>query len=243
MSKGTVNPLAKGFYTVAEASRLIRVGSANRIYGWLRGYPRRQIGPLLSRDYEPIGDTEELSFLDLMEVRFVEHFREHGVKVKSLRIAAETLRHEFSTDHPFAMKKVVIVADKADVFVADVFRNTAKKTNDLKLRSLVTKNYVMYEAIKQSLIPGVVFDDASHLAARWAPVPEIFPNIYLDPKIAYGQPAGRSGVSTSTIYEAWKAEHEDIDAVSYWHEIPTTEVLEAVRFEQTLTQRLLARAA
>lgn len=243
MRKPAVNPLAMGFYTVTEAARLIRVGSVNRIYGWLRGYPNRHIGPLLTRDYEPLGGTEELSFLDLMEVRFVEHFREHGVKVKSLRIAAETLRKEFNTDHPFATKRVVLVADKADVFVAETLKNTAKETKDVKLRSLVTKNYVMYEAIRQSLIPGMIFDEVSHLAAKWAPMPEKFPNIFLDPKIAYGQPAGPSGVPTSVIYESWKAENESIDNVAYWHELKTTEVIEAVKFEKTLDERLVARAA
>jgi hypothetical protein len=36
-----LNPLARGFYTVQEAARLIEVGSTHRIYGWLKGYRGR----------------------------------------------------------------------------------------------------------------------------------------------------------------------------------------------------------
>ena len=87
-----VNPLAAGFYTVPEAARLIEFGDARRIYGWLRGYPRSTMGPLLRRDYQPIEGDEELSFLDLMEVRAIEHFRESGVRAKTLRRAIEEAR-------------------------------------------------------------------------------------------------------------------------------------------------------
>jgi hypothetical protein len=33
----------------------------------------------------------------------------------------------------------------------------------------------MYEAIKQSLIPGVRFDTSTHLARAWTPMPDLYP--------------------------------------------------------------------
>jgi hypothetical protein len=45
------NPLARGFYTVGEAARLIEVGNARRIHHWLRGYPGSGAGPLLKRGW------------------------------------------------------------------------------------------------------------------------------------------------------------------------------------------------
>lgn len=229
------NPLARGFYTVPQAARLIRVGSTNRIYGWLRGYPDRRVGPLLARDYRPIAANEELSFLDLMEVRFVEVFREHGVKLRSLRFAAERLREELKTPHPFAQDRVV-VADKADVLVEEVLRDSAAKAADPRLRSLLTRNYVMYEVIKKSLIPGVRFDVDTRLAREWAPIPDRFPKIIMRPQIAYGQPAGPSRVPTAVLYDAWRVEGENVDAVSHWYEVPLNEVLDAIGFEQQLDQ-------
>jgi hypothetical protein len=129
------NALAQGFYTVSEAARLIEVGNAARIHGRLKGYPNRQIGPLLTRDYEPIEERQELSFLDLMEVRFVEHFRYHGVKMRPLRCAAERLREEFETQHPFATDRVHLVADKADVFLV-IMRESSRSWRQSVAESL-----------------------------------------------------------------------------------------------------------
>ncbi|MGH6677516.1 MAG: hypothetical protein ACREDL_00910 [Bradyrhizobium sp.] len=237
------NPLARGFYTVPQAARLIRVGSTNRIYGWLRGYPDRQVGPLLDRDYQPIADNEELSFLDLMEVRFVETFREAGVKLRSLRIAAQRLREELQTPHPFAQDRMVLVADQVDVLVEEILRDSAAKASDPRLRSLLSRNYVMYEAIKQSLLPGVRFDTATHLAREWAPIPDRFPKIVMRPHVSYGQPTGPSRVPTGVLFDAWVAENENADAVSHWYEVPLAEVLEAIEFEHQLDRPNEARAA
>jgi hypothetical protein len=243
MGQALRNPLAQGFYTVPEAARLIRVGSARRIYGWLRGYAGRGVGPLLERDYQPLGDTDELSFHDLMEVRFVEHFREHGVKVRSLRIAAKRLREELKTKHPFASQKVILTADKADVFVKEVFRAAAEETDDVHLRSLTTNNYVMYETIRKLLIPGVEFNASTELASRWHPIPDRFPSVIVDPRVARGQPALPKGVPTEVLFDSWRAENKNVDAVAYWFNIPSTDVLQAVKFEQALDEDYQRRAA
>ena len=235
--KRVTDPLARGFYTVPEAARLIRVGSARRIFGWLRGYPGRDIGPLLSRDYQPIGDNEELSFLDLMEVRFVEHFRERGVKLKALRLAAERMRRDYKTAHPFALKDVLLVADKADVYVKEVLRESAEAAGDIRLRSLVTNNYVMYEAIKRALLPGVEFDPTTQLASEWKPIPDRFPSILIDPRKAYGKPVLPMGIPTGVLVDAWRAENENADAVAYWFQISVSDVAQAIAFEQALDAR------
>jgi uncharacterized protein (DUF433 family) len=243
MNQAIRNPLAQGFYTVPQAARLIRVGSARRIHGWLRGYADRASGPLLQRDYQPIGETEELSFHDLMEVRFVEHFRDHGVKVRSLRLAAKRLRDELKTKHPFASSRVLLTADKSDVYVKEVLLQAAQEADDVRLRSLTTNNYVMHEIIKKSLLPGVEFNPATELASRWRPIPDKFPKIIVDPRIARGQAALPKGIPTETLYDAWRAENRDEDAVAYWYDIPSTDVMQAVKFEQALDEDLQRRAA
>jgi hypothetical protein len=101
MDQAFRNPLAQGSYSVPEAARLVRVGGARRIYGWLQGHAGRCVGPLLERDDHPVGDTEELSFHHLMEVRFVEHFRGRDVKVRRPRIAASRLRDELEIKYSY----------------------------------------------------------------------------------------------------------------------------------------------
>lgn len=217
-----------------EAARLIRVGSARRIYGWLRGYPKRDVGPLLARDFKPIDDQEELSFLDLMEVRFVEHFREHGVKVASLRRAAQTLREQFDTTHPFALSTVLLAADRADVFVVETMRKAAQEEADHRLLSLTTRNYVMYEAIKQALVPGMTFDPHSNLAKEWRPFPEQFPMVTLNPLRAFGRPVIERGIPTETLRDAYILEGERADPVADAYGITVKDVIAAVEFEKCL---------
>lgn len=229
------NPLARGFYTVRDAARLIEHGHVSRIYGWLKGYPGRDIAPLLERDYQPLNDWQELSFLDLIEVRFVEHFRHHGVKARTLRRAADMLRREFQTPHPFATQRVHLVADTTDVFLV-VMRESAKAEKDRALLSLTTENYVLEEIVKRNLVPGISFDRATHLARRWVPRPIEFPDISVDPLVAYGQPAGPSGTPTSVLLNAWHAEGENYEAAAQWHDVSNDEVRQAVAFERFLDQ-------
>ena len=231
----SVNPLARGFYSVRDAARLIENARAQRIYGWLKGYPDREIGPLLSRDYRPINDRQELSFLDLIEVRFVEHFRAHEVKLRTLRRAAERLRKEFDTPHPFATDQVHLEADKADVFLV-VMRESAKEERDRALLSLTTDNYVIEDIIKRNLVPGITFDRKSHIARKWTPRPLKFPHIIIDPNVAYGQPVVPSGIPTSTLLASWEAEG-NYDDVAFWHNVKTSEVRQAVEFEQYLDEQ------
>lgn len=235
-----INPLARGFYTVGDAARLIENSNAGRIYGWLKGFPNRSIGPLLERDFQPIDSHQELSFLDLIEVRFVEHFRYHNVKMRTLRRAAERLRLEFKTPHPFATDKVHLVGDQADVFLV-VMRESAAMERDRALLSLTTDNYVIEEIIKQKLVPGISFE--RHFARRWKPRPEQFPDIIIDPGVAYGQPAGPSGIPTGVLFRAWAAEGDDYDAAAWWHSVKAQEVQRAVEFEKFLNQPQQAQAA
>lgn len=233
------NSLALGFYTVPEAARLIEVGNAQQIYGWLKGYPGRIARPLLERDYTPLGGRQELSFLDLIEVRFVEHFRTHQVKMRALRVAAERLRVEFDTPHPFATDRVHLVADKADVFLA-IMRASAADSKDRALMSLTTNNFVMEEMIKQLLVPGIEFDRKSRFARRWAPRAKLFPDITIDPLVAYGQPALSNGIPTAVLAEALRAENDNADIVADWYDVKTHDVLRAAKFEELLSERAKA---
>jgi hypothetical protein len=91
------DPLLGGFYTVSEAARLLRIGNKQRIYRWIS-----RDNAVLARDYEPVGGSQELSFWDLFEVRFVETFRAQGLSLQYLRKVATKARAEFRVTHPFA---------------------------------------------------------------------------------------------------------------------------------------------
>ena len=214
-----------GFYTVAEAARLLGMDNGQRIVRWLT--PRGTgDDAIVVRDYLKVGREHELSFLDLMEVRFVDHFRRQNISLQSLRVAARNAREELQISHPFAAESVKFQTDRQRVFL-----ETAKETGDPRLLDLMTRNFVIYEAMERSLERSLTFDVCG-LARLWRPAPDVAPNVMVSPAYAFGRPVvSRRHVPTATLFDAWKAEGGDEVAVSRWHEVTQDDVLEAVDFE------------
>ena len=153
-----INPLAMGFYSVPEAARLIEVGSARRIYGWLRGYANRASGPLIERQFEPLDGKEEISFLDLMELRLIETLRDQEVRPRTIRSAIIEARKIFENERPFATDRILLKTDGKHVFVEEVLKKVAQEEKDKRLWNLITKQYEHYELMERTSIKGVTFD-------------------------------------------------------------------------------------
>jgi uncharacterized protein (DUF433 family) len=220
------DPLAGGFFTVREAARLLEIPSPQKITAWLRGHKNSDKGPIIRRQYEPVANVQELGFWDLLEVRFVDHFRKQGVSLQALRRAAATAREVLHQDHPFATSNVKFLTDRRAVFL-----QVAKEEGDRTLLNLMTRQFAMYEVIEEVLAKGISFDDAG-LAKRWAPKPKEFPAVALDPLIASGQPAiVEARVPTRALYDLWRAEDGRFSVVSDWFEVEERLVREAVEFE------------
>jgi len=226
------DPVAGGFYTVREAARLLAIAQPAKITGWLRGYPGRETSPVIQRQYEPIDAAQELGFWDLIEVRFVEHFRKQGVSLQSLRRAAATARDLWKQRHPFATSNAKYLTDRREIFM-----HTAQDTGDKVLLNLVTDQFEMYTILESVLAKGLAFDPATGLAREWRPKPKEFPHVGLTPLLAYGQPAILpEGVPTLAIYKTWKAEDGSYAATADWFEIAEELAREAVEFELGLPE-------
>lgn len=228
----SINPLALGFYTVPEAARLIEVGSTRRIYGWLRGYEGRESGPFIQRQLHPIGGHEEISFLDLMELRLIEILRDQEVRPRTIRSAIVEARKLFGSDKPFATNKIFLKTDGKGVFVEEILKKAAKDENDRRLWNLVTKQFEHYELIERSLLDGVKFDPESHLAKTWVPRPDSFPEIVIDPRVAYGKPVTPSRVPADAIFEVFQAENDNICAAADYFNISPEEAEMGIRFQR-----------
>ncbi len=76
--------IGRGVYSLAEVERLTKVPQ-QRIKRWTGGYVYRYKGeerytaPVIATELEPIDGSPVLDFSDLLEVRFLNAFREHGV--------------------------------------------------------------------------------------------------------------------------------------------------------------------
>jgi uncharacterized protein (DUF433 family) len=223
------DPLAGGFYTLQDAARLLRIDSDRRVRSWLQGY-RGRAEPIVKRDYEPVGGKQSLSFLDLMEIRFLEHFRKQDVPLQTLRRALENARKEMSVRHPFALlPSIKFVTDRRKVF-----GHAAQETGDTKTWDLVTNQYEMYDAIEEVLAKGVDFDPVSGLAESFRPLPE-YQSVIVHPRMAFGRPVvGDRHIPASALFRMWKAESGNKERVAKAFGIKPDDVREAVDFELTL---------
>ena len=118
--------IGRGVFSLEEASRLTSIPRP-RIRRWLVGYNFRSVSgersstPPLRRDY-PIatGQRVALSFADLMEVRFLDHFVQAGVSWRTIRVAARKASEILKRDHPFSSRtfktdgKTILLADAHD---------------------------------------------------------------------------------------------------------------------------------
>ncbi len=226
----TINdPLSGGFYTAAQAARLLQIENPRRIHGWLAGYRNSGAGAVLNGDYEPIGRAQALSFWDLMEIRFLEHFRKQNVPLQTLRKVAINARKDMGVKHPFALSNLRYLTDRKAVF-----SHTAEEEGDKKTLNLVTNQFEMYEAIETALAKGVAFDPISGLAASWKPLEEC-PNIIILPEKSFGRPVmAKSGVPVSAIIRTWQAEEGNRDRVARWFEIDRSQVDDAIDFQVRL---------
>lgn len=232
----SMSALSQGFYTSREAAQLIEVGNLRRIRSWLDGSPGSIVGPLLKRDYHAVYKRapQELSFFDLIEVRFVEFFRENGVKTHTLRAALEVARETFGK-RPFATNKIrFVVSQDKKIYVQESSIPIASIADDPKFWNLVKKQYEIVEVLHSKIEQGLIFDANTELAKQWRPRIEKYPSIIIDPKKAYGQPVIDCGLPTRLIFDTWKAEEKNIDLVSEWLDIPSFQVKAAVNFEAEL---------
>lgn len=216
-----------GIYSIPEAAKLTQVPN-NTIYRWIRGYKyysedeMRSINPLWERDIPEIDGENAVSFLDLLEIRFINAFRKAGVSWKFIREAALKAQEIFKTTHPFTTQK--FRTDGKHIF-SSFLEDNKGLTLDLN-----NANYAMEKIIEPLLYKGIEFE--SNQMARWYPYKD--KEIVIDPQRAFGRPIlNESGIATDIIYAAFNAE-KDEERVADWYNIDITLVRSAVDYERGL---------
>ena len=215
------DPLLAGFFSIGEAARLVRVSPA-LIRGWLNGYTNSRSGPVLNRDF---AGTRTVSFLDLMELRFIATFRAQRVPMTILRRAAEKARHDWNVRHPLALSSQVYITDRRSVFAF-----IAEEEEDATTWDMATGQHEMWATIEQTIEKGVQFDPKTYLARLWHPRPEL-PKIIIDPHVAFGRPSIEgTKVPTAALFRQWKAEGNK-ERVAEWFDVSPEIVAMAVEYE------------
>lgn len=215
------DPLSAGFFTPKLAAALVGIPT-RKIYGWVNGYRNSNAPAVIDRDFK---GYSAISFLDLMELRFVEYFRSQGVSMQTIRLSANRLRKDWKVSHPFALSKARYLTDRRKIFA-----QIAKDQGDKKTWDLASGQHEIWEAIEAEIAKGVEFDPASLLASAWRPSA----NIVIDPRMAFGRPVVEScGIPTSAMFSHWLAEGRK-SAVARWFRVAERDVEAAISFELQL---------
>jgi uncharacterized protein (DUF433 family) len=218
-----------GLYTVPEAARLSGIPAAE-LRRWLYGYrvgtgdAKRQMPPLWNPEPGAEG-VDGLSFHDLLEVRFIKHFRRLGISLQTIRLAAQNAREILGSPYPFTCRG----------FRTDgrsIFAEAIAASGDPELLDLKRRQYVIRNVIQPSLFAGLEFENGR--ARRWYPM-ERSKAVLLDPEIAFGKPVvADAKVRTDILRDAWLAEGKNTRRVASLYEVSTKAVEAAVRFETRL---------
>jgi uncharacterized protein (DUF433 family) len=233
---GDLSLLGIGLYTVTEASRLTGIPAA-RLRRWLCGYTYRTgnevatAAPVWRRQVADVDGTIGLGFLDLIEARFVDAFREASVPLPVIRSCAERARELIGSDHPFSSQR----------FRTDgrtIFADIADQTGEKQLLDLTRSQLAFGRIIGPSLYAGIEFS-ADDIPARWWPLGQQTP-IVIDPGRAFGQPiVSDAAVPTRTLSDAVSAEGS-VTVVARLFRVDPRSVRAALRFEQRIAKRLAA---
>lgn len=218
--------IGRGLYSLSDAERLTRIPKA-RIRRWLEGYTYRYRGerkrsrPIISSDFSRDVGELALSFADLMEVRFLEVFREHGVSWREIRAAADRVGELVNSTHPFSNRR----------FKTDGRRILAEieRDDDLQLLQIVRQQWEIHKLVAPVLLAGVEFD-GNFDPAVWRPEKDL--RVVIDPQRAFGAPIAIDGsVQTRVLAAAAKAERSQKIA-AWMYRVPLRAIRDAVQFEK-----------
>ncbi len=213
-------------YSPTEAGRIVSL-SVGRVRRWLLGYEyesagvKGRQGPVVTRTDQ----SSYASFLDLIDLLFVNKFLEHGFSLQKIRKALAEAQGIVGGHH-FAQRS--FMTDGENIYLKIV--NTSAED----ILQLFTGGQWVISPFIKSLAKQIDFDDQTGFAEKWYPNGKAG-RIVLDPRISFGAPTvvGK-GVRTSNVYDFFRGENENVNITSSWMDISQADVLESVTFEQSL---------
>jgi len=221
--------LGKGIYTLPDAAMLI--GAKKRsLSRWMKGYDYRSQGevrqspPLWEPDLPEVEDQLEISFRDLVELRFVHAFSREGIGLKAIRNCLDYARECVQSDRPFSTGR----------FRTDgktIFLESLHNAKDPKLLDLRKKQYVFKSIVERTFRDLDLEEDE---VVRWRPF-RGKGTIVIDPHRAFGQPiAADSGVPTAVLADAVEAEGS-VARVARLYEVDPAVIRDSMSYQSELT--------
>lgn len=224
--------IGTGLYSLPQASRLVGA-DLRAVRRWLLGYRRlyrgeHRISPPLWTTQHASADLPEptIGFRDLLELRLVNAFAQHGVDLRVIRATADAARKMFGSDYPLTMRRFLTDGKR-------IFAEAVDAAGETHLLDPARAQYVFSSIVTPSLYAGIDYDGET--AMRWFPLGVTRKSIVLDPAIQFGAPiVADVGIPTATLFATYMAEDSDKGAVARIFEIRPRDVEAAVRYEMAL---------
>jgi uncharacterized protein (DUF433 family) len=226
--------LGRGAYGTAEALRLInfrrppamapRKITRQAVVRWLGGQELSHA--LWTPDFRPIESDGafDVSFRDLIELRFVKAFRDAGLSLQTIRECFGRAVDVVHDARPFSTRR--FRTDGKTIFFEITDRVHEGELVDLKRRQNV------FHRIVEPSLHDLEFD--ADVLARWYPLGMSRKSIVIDPGRSFGRPiVSDGGVPTETILRAVEVEGSP-ERVARLYELPLGAVRDALSFEQQL---------
>jgi uncharacterized protein (DUF433 family) len=226
--------LGRGAYGAAQALRLINFRrsplmspckiSRKTVVRWLGA--REPGHALWTPDFRPIenDDAFDVSFRDLIELRFVKAFRDAGLSLQTIRECFGRAVDVVHDPRPFSTRR--FRTDGKTIFFEITDGVREGELVDLKRRQNV------FHRIVEPSLHDLEFD--ADVLARWYPLGMSRKSIVVDPGRSFGRPiVSDGGVPTETILGAVEAEGSP-ERVARLYELPLGAVRDAFSFEEQL---------
>jgi uncharacterized protein (DUF433 family) len=236
LSIAEIVPIGIGYYTVPEAARLLKTDS-RRISRWLGGHAYKtkdgaiaRATPLWRPQLPRLGDSLELGFRDLIELRFVLAFIQHGVGLNVIRRCLANARRIIGEERPFSTHR--FKTDGKSIFLETLRQaeEAGRASGTPSVTDLQTGQMVFKQVVEPTFRD---LDVADGSVARWRPY-KGKPSIVIDPARSFGKPiAADFGVPTAALASAARAE-DSPQRVARLFEVPAAVVNDAIAFEQSL---------
>ena len=232
LQDANVIPLGIGYYTTADAARLLKTSQRN-IVRWLGGYSYRNVhgdvtkAPPLWRPQLPRFDEAlEIGFHDLIELRFVLAFLGGDVGLNVLRRCLENARAILGVERPLSTRR--FRTDGKSIFLESLRETASEETPSLV--DLKTNQMVFKQIVEQTFRDLDLVDDS---VVQWRPF-HGKASIVIDPLRSFGKPlAAEFGVPTFALANAAKVEKSPA-RVARSFDVPLSVVNDAIAFEQSL---------
>lgn len=215
-----VSLLDRSIYSYSDVDRLVGLhgGTARR---WLEGHTRagRFYDPVLRP--EPTG-ADVVTWGEMVEARLLSEFRKRNVPVQRLRPAVERLRSEFGP-YPLARARPFLEVEGREL--VRLVQDEVGLGRELRLVVVRNGQLVLTETTEKF---RSTIDYEGDIAERLRPELRT-PQVIMDPRRAFGQPAVRN-VRTDALAEDYRA-GATREEIAELYSLTPEQVDQALRFE------------